>query len=493
MIIQSAAQFACGFWGNRSVCCQAVEEELSSDGGLLLFAQFDEKRGWTKEFASLISDSRVDPEHSVLSMVRQRVFGILAGYEDQNDHDTLRSDPVFKLISGQEVEDDDLASQPTISRLENMVTAVDLLKMERWFVERFVNSFEETPELITLDIDTFDDATHGEQQLTFWHDYYKQNQYQVRVITCAENDMVVLPGLLFGSASVKLGAADELSLVIKRVRERFPDVRIHVRADSGFGGNDVYDALESFPGVTYSAGMSINSKTKQLSQSLYEQTIAAQQESGLDELRYMSVADYKAKYWTRSRPLVIKCEATAHSTSRRVVVSNHPDAVDKPEAVYREYAQRGESENRNKELKCELAADRLSDHRYMANLFRLMMHCVSHNILVSLRRLAALDEPQLGTTEPEPTDDRPEPTKRETTNRSFRETRQDRKVHNDRRRRDPLGEGHPCTWRTHVIKVAARIVISTRRVVLQLSANWPHLRYFRHVADVIKRYRPMVT
>lgn len=485
MVVQSAAVFGCGDWGKRKVFCQAIEQELSSDGGLLLFAQFDEKLGWTKDFASFISDRRVDPEHSVLSIVRQRVFGILAGYEDQNDHDTLRSDPVFKLISGREPGDGDLASQPTISRLENAVTAGNLLKMEAWYVERFVNSFDAPPEQITLDIDTFDDPAHGGQQLTFWHDYYKQNQYQVRVVTCAENDMVVLPVLLFGSASVKLGAADELRGVIERIRERFPNVRIHVRADSGFGGDDVYGVLESFAGVTYSVGMSINKKISRLSQSLYEETIAAQEASGQDELRYMSISSYPSKYWTQPRHLVIKCEATAHSTSRRVIVSNHPDAAGNPELVYREYAQRGESENRNKELKCGLSADRLSDHRYMANLFRLMMHCVSHNMLVLLRRVVALGEPQLTARQDEYTTSEP-------ANRPFVETRQERKVHNDRRQRDPLGEGHPCTWRTHVIKVATRIVVSTRRVLLQLSANWPHLKYFRHVAEQIDRYRPIV-
>ncbi len=486
MIIHSATEFSCGAWKNRNVLCQAIKQDLSSDAGLLLFAQFDEKLGWTKDFAALISDQRVGPDHSALSIVRQRIFGILAGYEDQNDHDTLRSDPVFKLISGRELDHDDLASQPTISRLENAVTAGNLLQMEEWFVEQFLSSFDEPPEQITLDIDTFDDSAHGQQQLTFWHNYYKQNQYQVRVLTCAENDMVVLPVLLFGSASVKLGAADELRTVIQRIRERFPNVRIHLRADSGFGGNDIYDVLESFAGVTYSIGMSINKKTKKLSESLYQETIAAQESSGEDELRYMSITGYQSKYWTRPRDLVVKCEATAHSTSRRVVISNRPEVPVNPESVYREYAQRGESENRNKELKCGLSTDRLSDHRYMANLFRLMMHCVSHNMLVLLRRQVALEEPQLEASESEPTES-------ESVNRSFTETRQERKTHNDRRKRDPLGEGHPCTWRTHVIKVAARIVVSTRRVVLQLSASWPHLKYFRQVAEGIDRYCPLVT
>jgi hypothetical protein len=486
MSIQSETEFVCGTWGNREVFCQAIEQDLSSDTGLLLFAQFDEKLGWTREFASLISDSRVAPDHSILSMVRQRIFGIVAGYEDQNDHDTLRSDPVFKMISGRELHEDDLASQPTLSRLENAVTASSLLNMEAWFIEQFVNSFAEPPEQITLDIDTYDDPAHGRQQLTFWHGHYQQNQYQVRVLTCAENDMVVLPALLFGRASVKLGAAAELRVVIERIRARFPGVSIHLRADSGFGGDDVYSTLESFAGVTYSIGMSINPRTKRLCESLYQETIDAQESSGQDELRYMSIADYDSKYWARPRQLVIKCEATAHSTSRRVVISNRPEVADNPESVYREYAQRGESENRNKELKCGLSADRLSDHRYMANLFRLMMHCVSHNMLVLLRRLAAVEEPPLAVGDSDSVES-------ESSNRSFAETKQDRKKHNDRRHRDPLGEGHPCTWRTHVIKVAARVVVSTRRVVLQLSASWPHLRYFRHVSQAIADYRPLVT
>jgi len=486
MNIQTATEFACGDWQNRSVLAQATEQELSSDTGLLLFGQFDQKLRWTEQFAAMVSDPRVDPDHSILSIVRQRIFGIIAGYEDQNDHDTLRSDPVFKLLAGRDPEQHDLASQPTISRLENSVTPSDLLKMENWFVKKFVESFEQAPEQITLDIDTYADSAYGEQQLTFWHDYYKQNQYQVRVLTCAENDMVVLPGLLFGSAAVKLGAADELRTVIEAIRKRFPDVRIHLRADSGFIGEDMYSTIESFADATYSIGMSINSKTKRLSELLYQETIEAQKASGQDELRYLAITDYQSKTWSRSRQVVVKCEATSHSTSRRVVISNRPELAECPEAVYREYAQRGESENRNKELKCGSFGDRLSDHRYMANLFRLMMHCVSHNLLVRLRRLVALEPEQL-TLPPKAADES------QRVNRPFVETRQDRKRHNDRRKRDPLGEGHPCTWRTHVIKVAARVVVSTRRVVLQLSASWPHLKYFRDVTDAIARYRPLVT
>lgn len=480
MSIQSATDFACGDWLNRVVVAKPVESSLCSDTGLLLFGQFDDKLGWTSQLAALISDPRVDPTHSPLSMVRQRVFGILAGYEDQNDHDTLRSDPIFKLLARRTPESEDLASQPTISRLENAVTAGNLLKMEEWFLTTFVNSLADGCSCVTLDIDTYADAAHGNQQLTFWHDYYKQNQYQVRLVTCAESDMIVFPVLLFGSASVKLGAADDLQRIIEAIRTRFPEMLIRVRADSGFGGPDVYRVLESFDRVEYTIGMKINTKTKKLSEKLLRETIEAQSQSGNDELRYMSICDYTSKTWHGvNRSIVIKCEVTAHSTSRRVLISNRPEVEANPELVYRDYAQRGESENRNKELTCGLFGDRLSDHRYMANLFRLMMHCVAHNLLTTLRQEVAMPAPAALAAEPV-----------KPPNSSFRETKADRKVHNTRRRRDPLGEGHPCTWRTHVIKVAARIVVSSRRIVLELAASWPHLEFIRRVSSAIERFRP---
>lgn len=484
MSIQSAVEFVCGKWKNRELVAHAVEQDLSSDAGLVLFGQFDAKLGWTKQFSSLIEDTRSEPDHSILSIVRQRVFGILAGYEDQNDHDTLRSDPVFKMLAGRYSSDGDLASQPTISRVENIVKPSDLLRLEQWFLEKFVESLDASLAHITLDIDTYADAAHGEQQLALWHDYYKQNQYQVRVLTCEENDMVVFPVLLYGSASVKLGAADDIRRTIEAIRKRFPEIAIHLRADSGFGGPDVYEMLEAFERVTYTIGMSINARTKALSETLLQETIAAQAHIGEDQLRYMSIADYECRNWgSVSRSLVIKCEATAHSMSRRVLISNREEVVANPELVYREYAQRGESENRNKELKCGLSGDRLSDHRYMANAFRMMMHCLSHNLLVSLRQVVAVEAPTPNVSQQKPAAE----------NQTFRETKAERKVHNDRRKRDPLGEGHPCTWRTHVIKVAARILVSTRRVVLQLSASWPHLEYFRKVAEAIERLRPFTT
>ena len=200
MILHDVWSLGLDFSSQRTIEIEPVAENLSTDTGLLLFRQFDEQLGLTARFAAQLSDSRQAPDHSLLEMVRSRLFGILAGYEDQNDHDALRSDAVFKLIADRLPDDDDLASQPTLSRFENAVTPRDLLNLKAWFIQRFVDSFDEPPAEITLDIDCFDDPTHGAQQLTFFHGFYRQYQYLVRVITCAENDLVVLPVLLHGTA-----------------------------------------------------------------------------------------------------------------------------------------------------------------------------------------------------------------------------------------------------------------------------------------------------
>ncbi len=475
MSLQSAPQFVFGFWKNRPLEVEQVDENLSSDTGLLAFGQLDEKLQWTRSFSELIDDPRSDPQHSALSIVRQRVFGIIAGYEDQNDHDSLRSDPVFKLIAERHPDQQDLASQPTISRLENSVTAADLLQMEDWFIERFVESFENEPATITLDIDTFDDPAHGAQQLVLFHGFYNQYQYQVRVITCAENDLVVLPALLFGSAHAGLAAADDLRRVIEKIRKRFPDVTIHVRADSGFAVPEMYHMLEAIPGVSYSIGYQMNPRVKRESEELLQQSIARFEQTGQIQREFM-LLDYQARTWPCSRSLVVKCEVNAQGTNRRAVVTNRPGVGVCPRGAYDEYADRGESENRNKELKCELRCDRLSDHRYMANLFRVMMHCLAANLLITMRHIAEL-EPVIE----DSFDDLP---------LEARSQRRKRRHHNRRRQRDPLGEGHACTWRTHVIKVASRIVVTTRRIRILIPTSWPWAAYLKRLSAMLADFSP---
>ena len=349
------------FLPEKPICVQPVEENISTDAGLLIFRQWDENGHFTEGFAQQLDDSRRDPDHSMLEMVRSRVFGILAGYEDQNDHDALRSDAVFKLLADRLPDNDDLASQPTLSRFENAITPRSLLRLEDWFIDRFVNSFDEPPREVTLDIDVFDDPTHGEQQLTLYHGYYNQYQYLVSAITCAENDMVVLPALLYGTADPALGVGEDLQRVVVTLREKFPDVLIRVRADSGYAKPWFYRMCERL-GIEYSIGIGMNNVLKRNSEELLQNAVEQHEKTG-EPQRLFTGFDYQAGTWQQPRWVVLKCEANAQGTNRRAVVTNRLGARTLPHGAYDEYSERGESENRNKELKCELSADRLSDHR----------------------------------------------------------------------------------------------------------------------------------
>ncbi len=206
---------------------------------------------------------------------------------------------------------------------------------------------------------------------------------------------------------------------------------------------------------------------------------------------------YQAGAWAQARWVVAKAEANDRGTNRRFVVTNRPGAVVLPGTTYDEYAERGESENRNKEFKCDLAMDRLSDHRFVANYFRLYLHAAATNLLVRQRRPIA--EP-LPVPVP-PADTAPPATSRagEGTSAAAGEgvpaealTGAERRRHfRLRRQHDPLGEGHPCTWRTLLIKVAADVIVRTRRVVVRLSSSWPHPEWYRRVCE--RRRDPVPT
>lgn len=474
MSLHDAWQLCFDFFSPKPVIVEPVEENISTDGGLLVIRQWDQQLALTEQFAQQLDDPRSNPRHTMLEMVRSRVFGIIAGYEDQNDHDALRSDGIFKLIADRLPTDDDLASQPTLSRFENDITPKSLLRLEEWFIERFVQSFSEEPREVTLDIDVFDDPVHGQQQFAFYHGYYKQHQLLVRVITCAENDMVVLPALLYGTADVALALSADLRRICDALRARFPGVLIRIRADSGYSKPWLHELCEDLPSE-FTIGIGMNETLKRHSEETLQKALQQYQQTGQPQ-RLFTALEYEAGSWEQPRWTIIKCEANAQGTNRRAVVSNRPGARVLPQGTYDEYADRGESENRNKELKCELSTDRLSDHRYMANCFRMFLHCLAHNMLVSLRR-------QIAAPPEEPIADHPiDPAAVVPEARSGRERRQQ---HNRRRQADPLGEGHACTWRMLLIKVGARIEVRARHVKVLLSGSWPYLNHIRDVGQAL--------
>ncbi len=430
MSLHDVCQLDFDLLSKMSIRVEPVDENLSTDAGLLIFRQFDHQQRLTESFAEQLNDARCEPTHSALQIVRSRTFGILAGYPDQDDHDALRSDPVFKLLADRSPDGNDLASQPTISRFENAITAGTLLRLETWYIERFVDSFGETPNEVTLDVDVFDDPTYGEKQLTLFPGHYGQYQYLVRAITCAENDRVVLPTLLHGTADVALGLDDDLECIVRALRKKFPHVLIRLRADSGYSKPWLHELCDRLD-VEFSIAIGMNKVLKRNSEETLDKAVKQFEETGQSQ-RLFTGFYYRAKAWCVPRWAVVKCEANAQGTNRRAVVSNRPGARTLPRGVYDEYAERGESENRNKELKCELSADRLSDHRYMANCFRMFLHCLAHNLLVSVRQAIAAppkDEPYL-------TDELPA---------EARTGHRRRRQFNRRRQADPLGEGHACT------------------------------------------------
>jgi hypothetical protein len=467
MSLQSVPRLSFDFFPSRPVDVELSSAPLSTDAGLLPIRQFDERIRLTEQFAAALHDKR-DPsyvEHSLLTMVRQRIYGILADYEDQNDHDTLRSDPIFKLIADRLPEDPDLSSQPTLSRFENAVSIPDLYRLRDVLVDLFIQSFDRPPRHLTLDIDAFDDPAHGAQQLIMFHGHYDQYQYLPIVITCAENDMVLLVGLRHGTCEASLGVDNDLRYLVARLRAAWPDVHIHVRGDSGLGVPRMYIVCREL-GLSYTFGIGMNSRLRDLSDGLLKQATEEYERTRQSQRRFLA-ARYRAKSWAYEQPIVIKVEVHAQGTNRRAVVTNRPGWQVLPSALYDEYAQRGESENRNKELKTELKADRLSDHRFMANFFRLYLHAAALNLLVRLRRAIVLPPPtteELGLPAELPVAAIDEPQRKQFFNR--------------RRRRDPLGEGFACTWRTRLIKVAAEVITRARRVIVRLSASWPYLDHF---------------
>ena len=470
MEAQFAFQIAFDFFTSKPIEVEPSTGQISSDAGLLPFRQLDEKLGFTQQFGDALTDRRhvgyVD--HTFLEMTRMRIFGILADYADQNDHDVLRSDPIFKLICDRSIDDDDLASQPTLSRFENAIDVGSFFRLRDVLMDQFINSFDKPPRRITLDIDPFDDPTHGQQQLTFFHGYYDQYQYLPRVITCAENDFVLNVCLLHGSAHGALGADDDLEYVIQRLRTAFPGVLIYVRGDTGLGVPQVYDACERLDAL-YTIGIGMNSWLKKRTELLLNEAVRRYEETG-EPQRLFCAFWYRADSWPAQRWVVIKCEANAQGTNRRAVVTNRPGAFVLPGSAYDAYTDRGEGENRNKELKCGLQTDRLSDHRYFANLFRLYLHATAYNLLIRMRH-EVVDPPA-------------EPTGEEVPSEAFRGRRR-RHWHNLRREKDPLGEGQPCTWRTRLIKVAAYVRETTRRVIVQLSSSWPYLNHYQQVSTQI--------
>jgi hypothetical protein len=233
----------------------------------------------------------------------------------------------------------------------------------------------------------------------------------------------------------------------------------------------MYDVCERL-GLDYTFGLASNAVLKRDTEGLLAEASAAFAATGQPQ-RWFRGWEYQAGSWPAPRWVIAKVEAHAQGTNRRFIVTNRPGARVVLEPAYDDYARRGESENRHKELKCDLAIDRTSDHRFLANFFRLYLHAVALNLLVRLRRAVACPPPV-------PTDTPVEALTDAARRRYFRL----------RRQHDPLGEGQPRTWRTLLIKVAAEVRVSRRRILVRLSRSWPYLDWYNRVCQFLEALRP---
>lgn len=441
---QAVEQLNFDFLPHLPVVVQRHEGQLSSDAGLLPLRQFDQRWGYTRRLAQCLVDPKPQRRHSLESMLRQRLFGILAGYEDCNDHDTLRNDPVFKLVADRLPEGEPLASQPTLCRFENLSTPAVLQELVDFTIATGIERLKQKhggrlPASITLDLDATDDPTHGHQQLTLFHGYFGQYQYFPLIISEPTTKHVFLAWLRPGTVHAALGADDDLMRVVEALRRERPDVVVHVRGDAGFGVPRMYEVCEQ-NGLTYTFGFSTNERLKRRTEGLMNRAVE-QYEQTQQKQRLFQCLAYRADTWARPRTVVAKAECHSVGTNLRFVVTNLPAVVtpDDGEREYDHYVQRGESEHRMDELKNGLHTDRLSCHRFVANFFRLLLHTAAFNLLNAARDHADLPE--------------------------------------------VLRVGHPCTWRTLLIKVAAVVTQSARRVVVKLAGNWPWWATYRSVAE----------
>jgi hypothetical protein len=365
---------------------------LTSDGGLPWLGEADGVVGLCAALAGAVPEWRRGPvRHSLEALVRQRVFQIACGYEDQNDATTLRRDPLLKLACGRLPETGaELASQPTLSRLENAVRATSCYRLAVTLATVYLRERERqgTPTRVLLDLDGTDDPTYGHQEGTAYHGYFRQHMYHPLLVFDGDTNQLVTAVLRPGNAHGARGAVAVLKRLVGALRARWPGVAVEVRADSGFAVPELYAWCEQ-AGVAYTIGLVPNPRLEALAAPLLAAAQAAQAATGAKvrlagEARYQAgEARYQAGSWPHPRRVVYKAEALAAGPNTRFVVTTRPDP---PLALYDFYVARGEPELWIKDLKRACFADRLSDHRFVANQFRLFLHAAAYWLLDTLRR-----------------------------------------------------------------------------------------------------------
>jgi hypothetical protein len=426
--------------GRRRVEANWDGGPLASDGGAVLLREVDRGLGLIGAINRCIADPR-DPRrivHDQETLLRQRVFGIALGYEDLNDHTTLRTDPVLQLVSEQAVDEDEpLGSAPTLCRLENRVTRDEAFAINRVFVEQFIASHATPPPEVVLDFDATDDPLHGGQEKRFFHGYYDAYCYLPLYVFCGEQLLVAY--LRPSKIDAPKHSWAILSWLVRRFREAWPDVRIVMRADSGFCRWRMLRWCDRH-NVRYIIGLAKNAVLTRRAAPLAEQAKAACHATG-EKQRLFGEIPYAAETWDRTRRVIVKAEHLPDGPNTRFVVTNQPGD---PQHLYdRVYCQRGEMENRIKEQQLDLFADRTSCHGFAANQFRLLLSSAAYVLVEALRRLG------LSGTE--------------------------------------FARAQAGTIRERLFKIGVRVRATTRRIVLYFASGYPWKTLFEAVVARLRQ------
>jgi hypothetical protein len=422
--------------GSRRVEADFSGGSLTSDAGALLLRQADKRIGLLDALDAVIPDPR-NPElitHPQRCLLAQRIFGIALGYEDLNDHSTLRDDPLWQALAERAPDPEKpLASAPTLCRLENRVPRRALFEMSRVLVERFIASFRQPPECLVLDFDATDDPVHGHQEGRFFHGYYDGYCFLPLYVFCGDQLLVAYLRTADGDAARHSRAI--LKLLVTRLRQVWPGVRLIFRADSGFCRWRLMRWCDS-NGVGYVLGLARNVVLERLATPWTHAAVTCFGMTG-EPQRLFGTFGYAAGSWDRARRVIVKAEHNAQGDNPRFVVSNLPGNARGLYEVL--YCERGEMENRVKEQQLMLFADRTSCHDFLANQFRLLLSAAAYVLLEAVRRLGLV-----GT---------------------------------------QMERAQVSTIRLRLFKVAAQVVISARRVCLRLCSGFPLRELFALVAE----------
>ena len=417
---------------------------LTSDAGGLLLREVDGRLGLIDALANCLTDPR-DPariQHEQRTMLAQRIFGIALGYEDLNDHNELRHDPLFGVLAEQPPSPrGSLASSPTLCRLENRVGRQALARMSAVLVEQFVASFDTPPDELVLDFDPTDLPVHGQQERRCFHGFYGHYCFLPLYVFCGRQLLVAY--LRPSNIDAPLHSRAILKLLVARLRRAWPKVRIVLRADSSFARWKLLRWCEK-NNVFYVIGLARNPVLERMALP-FMQAAEAEYQRTPQKVRNFHEFHYAARTWDHQRRVIVKAERLEQGPNVRFVLTN----LDAPAAtIYdKRYTPRGDMENRLKEQQLMLFATRASCHAFEANQFRLLLSAAAYVLIEHLRRTALKDT--------------------------------------------KLQAAQADTIRLKLFKVAARVVISVRRVVLHLSSAYPLQALFRRiVARLVARRRP---